>query len=59
MLRLTALRIPPPREPHFVGSPRLWWGQYVPLLHVVCVNGLPMTAAADKITSSSSPTGGS
>jgi hypothetical protein len=28
---------------------RLWWQQYVPLLHVVCVNGLPMTAAADKL----------
>ncbi|MFC7266153.1 PIN domain-containing protein [Streptomyces lutosisoli] len=28
---------------------RLWWEQYVPLLHVVCVNGLPMTEAADKL----------
>jgi hypothetical protein len=28
---------------------RLWWQQYVPLLHVVCVNGLPMTADADKL----------
>ncbi|MEU9446614.1 hypothetical protein AB0D42_38445 [Streptomyces sp. NPDC048304] len=28
---------------------RLWWQQHVPLLHVVCVNGLPMTAAADKL----------
>lgn len=28
----------------------LWWQQYVPLLHVVCVNGLPMTEAADKLT---------
>ncbi|MFJ2736166.1 PIN domain-containing protein [Streptomyces sp. NPDC087317] len=28
---------------------RLWWQQYVPLLHVVCVDGLPMTAAADKL----------
>ncbi|MFD3381297.1 MULTISPECIES: PIN domain-containing protein [unclassified Streptomyces] len=28
---------------------RLWWQQYVPLLHVVDVNGLPMTAAADKL----------
>ncbi|MEU5613426.1 hypothetical protein AB0H03_32740 [Streptomyces sparsogenes] len=28
---------------------RLWWHQYVPLLHVVCVDGLPMTAAADKL----------
>ncbi|GHE51502.1 PIN domain-containing protein [Streptomyces capitiformicae] len=28
---------------------RLWWGQYIPLLHVVCVNGLPMTPAADKL----------
>ncbi|WP_437004007.1 PIN domain-containing protein [Streptomyces sp. enrichment culture] len=27
----------------------LWWRQYVPLLHVVSVNGLPMTAAADKL----------
>ncbi|MET7718634.1 PIN domain-containing protein [Streptomyces sp. NPDC005407] len=28
---------------------RLWWQGYVPLLHVVSVNGLPMTAAADKL----------
>ncbi|MFJ3673809.1 PIN domain-containing protein [Streptomyces sp. NPDC090106] len=28
---------------------RLWWQQYVPLLHVVDVNGLPMTEAADKL----------
>lgn len=28
---------------------RLWWQQYVPLLHVVSVTGLPMTAAADKL----------
>ncbi|WP_147982863.1 PIN domain-containing protein [Streptomyces sp. gb1(2016)] len=28
---------------------RLWWQEYVPLLHVVDVNGLPMTAAADKL----------
>ncbi|MFF4709317.1 PIN domain-containing protein [Streptomyces sp. NPDC001288] len=28
---------------------RLWWQQYVPLLHVVCVDGLPMTAAADQL----------
>ncbi|MDQ0577827.1 hypothetical protein QF030_000005 [Streptomyces rishiriensis] len=28
---------------------QLWWQQYVPLLHVVDVNGLPMTAAADKL----------
>ncbi|WP_331731980.1 PIN domain-containing protein [Streptomyces sp. NBC_00989] len=28
---------------------RLWWQQYVPLLHVVCADGLPMTAAADKL----------
>jgi hypothetical protein len=28
---------------------RLWWQQYVPLLHVVCVNGLPMTVDADKL----------
>ncbi|MES5824894.1 PIN domain-containing protein [Streptomyces sp. RG80] len=28
---------------------RLWWQQYVPLLHVVDVHGLPMTAAADKL----------
>lgn len=27
----------------------LWWHQYVPLLHVVSVTGLPMTAAADKL----------
>ncbi|MGW2827088.1 PIN domain-containing protein [Streptomyces sp. NPDC001443] len=32
-----------------VKAERLWWGQYVPLLHVVCVNGLPLTAAADKL----------
>ncbi|MFF8883305.1 PIN domain-containing protein [Streptomyces flaveolus] len=28
---------------------KLWWQQYVPLLHVVSVAGLPMTAAADKL----------
>lgn len=28
---------------------RLWWQEYVPLLHVVSVTGLPMTAAADKL----------
>ncbi|MFE6398076.1 PIN domain-containing protein [Streptomyces alboflavus] len=28
---------------------RLWWQQYVPLLRVVCVDGLPMTAAADRL----------
>lgn len=28
---------------------KLWWEQYAPLLHVVCVDGLPMTAAADKL----------
>jgi hypothetical protein len=28
---------------------QLWWQHYVPLLHVVCVNGLPMTPAADKL----------
>ncbi|MFF7242037.1 PIN domain-containing protein [Streptomyces collinus] len=28
---------------------RSWWQEYVPLLHVVCVDGLPMTAAADKL----------
>ncbi|WP_158698037.1 PIN domain-containing protein [Streptomyces prunicolor] len=28
---------------------RLWWQQYVPLLHVVCTDGLPMTEAADKL----------
>ncbi|MGW7821841.1 PIN domain-containing protein [Streptomyces puniciscabiei] len=27
----------------------LWWKQYVPLLHVVSVTGLPMSAAADKL----------
>ncbi|MGV9351252.1 PIN domain-containing protein [Streptomyces spiralis] len=27
----------------------LWWQQYVPLLHVVSVTGLPMTEAADKL----------
>jgi hypothetical protein len=27
---------------------RLWWQQYVPLLHVVCADGLPITATADK-----------
>ncbi|MGI5518400.1 PIN domain-containing protein [Streptomyces sp. CA-106131] len=32
-----------------VKAEQLWWGQYIPLLHVVCVNGLPMTAAADKL----------
>ncbi|MGW5657505.1 PIN domain-containing protein [Streptomyces humi] len=32
-----------------VKAERLWWGQYVPLLHVVDVNGLPLTAAADKL----------
>ncbi|MEU7406115.1 PIN domain-containing protein [Streptomyces sp. NPDC044948] len=33
----------------FAAAERLWWQQYVPLLHVVDVNGLPMTAAADKL----------
>jgi hypothetical protein len=28
----------------------LWWQEYVPLLHVVCVSGLPMTPEADKIS---------
>ncbi|MFI1358103.1 PIN domain-containing protein [Streptomyces sp. NPDC020898] len=32
-----------------VRAERLWWQQYVPLLHVVSVTGLPMTAAADKL----------
>ncbi|WP_221360900.1 PIN domain-containing protein [Streptomyces beigongshangae] len=32
-----------------VKAERLWWGQYVPLLHVVDVNGLPLTEAADKL----------
>ncbi|MFD9655762.1 PIN domain-containing protein [Streptomyces mirabilis] len=32
-----------------VKAERLWWGEYVPLLHVVCVDGLPMTTAADKL----------
>ncbi|MGA5454415.1 PIN domain-containing protein [Streptomyces umbrinus] len=32
-----------------VAAERLWWQQYVPLLHVEDVNGLPMTAAADKL----------
>lgn len=32
-----------------VRAEQLWWEQYVPLLHVVDVNGLPMTAAADKL----------
>jgi hypothetical protein len=32
-----------------VKAERLWWQQYVPLLHVVSVTGLPMTAAADKL----------
>ncbi|MBC2902107.1 PIN domain-containing protein [Streptomyces cupreus] len=27
----------------------MWWREYVPLLHVVSVSGLPMTAAADKL----------
>ncbi|MFF3166759.1 PIN domain-containing protein [Streptomyces sp. NPDC003273] len=31
------------------GAERLWWQEYVPLLRVVCVHGLPMTAAADKL----------
>ncbi|MEE4597465.1 PIN domain-containing protein [Streptomyces sp. DSM 41524] len=32
-----------------VRAEQLWWQQYVPVLHVVCVNGLPMTPAADKL----------
>ncbi|MFG2960860.1 PIN domain-containing protein [Streptomyces sp. NPDC048291] len=28
---------------------RLWWRQYIPLLHVVCVDGLPMSAAATQL----------
>jgi hypothetical protein len=28
----------------------LWWQEYVPLMHVVCVSGLPMTPEADKIS---------
>jgi hypothetical protein len=32
-----------------VRAEQMWWEQYVPLLHVVDVNGLPMTAAADKL----------
>ncbi|MFF3662764.1 PIN domain-containing protein [Streptomyces olivochromogenes] len=40
--------------PHYIpAGPRagggLWWGQYVPLLHVVCMNGLPVTAVVDKL----------
>lgn len=27
----------------------LWWQVYIPLLHVVCVTGLPMTAEAHKV----------
>ncbi|MCT9011003.1 PIN domain-containing protein [Streptomyces rhizosphaerihabitans] len=33
----------------FAKAEWLWWHQYVPLLHVVSVTGLPMTAAADKL----------
>lgn len=32
-----------------VRAERLWWQQYVPLLHVVSVTGLSMTEAADKL----------
>ncbi|MET7575203.1 PIN domain-containing protein [Streptomyces sp. NPDC005492] len=32
-----------------MAAERLWWEEYVPLLHVVCVNGLPMSAAADRL----------
>ncbi|WP_405776202.1 PIN domain-containing protein [Streptomyces sp. NBC_01538] len=32
-----------------VAAERLWWEEYVPLLHVVCVNGLPMSVAADRL----------
>jgi hypothetical protein len=28
----------------------LWWQDYVPLMHVVCVSGLPMTPEANKIS---------
>ncbi|MET7777451.1 hypothetical protein ABZT28_16905 [Streptomyces sp. NPDC005388] len=33
---------------NLVKAERLWWGQHVPLLQIVCANGLPVTAAADK-----------
>lgn len=34
---------------NLANAEKLWWQEYVPLLHVVSVTGLPMTAAADKL----------